>query len=336
MPRGGENEWTVDSKTKNSKSRAQIETLARRAFDGLGLAAGEPALRELKDGWFNAAYALVLADGREVILKIAPPPGAEVMGYERDLMATEVATMRRVRANPAVPVPAVLFHDDSREICDSPWFVMERIAGDVLDHVRKALAPDVAAAIDRELGAILRELNGLRGEWFGYPGNPALRASTWRAAFVAIVESVLADAARKDVEFAWPVARIRAIVDAHAPSLDEVREPHLVHWDSWDSNVFVSGGRVRGLIDFERALWADPLMEALFRGLTWSGVTDAMRGYGKDTFTDDELRRCWLYTLHLGLVMETECAYRAYPGDEIRSGARRLVVQALEWLEARA
>ena len=338
VERGGgvENERTVDSKTKNSKSRDQVETLARRAFGGLGLAAGAPALRELKDGWFNAAYALVLADGREAILKIAPPPGAEVMGYERGLMAAEVATMRRVRANPAIPVPAVLFHDDSLEVCDSPWFVMERIEGDILDHVRQSLAPGVVATMDREVGAMLHALNEFRGEWFGYPGNPALRASTWRAAFLAIVESVLADGARKDVRFAWPVAHIRAIVDAHAPSLDEVREPRLVHWDSWDSNIFVSGGHVCGLIDFERALWADPLMEALFRGLTWSGVTEAMRGYGKVEFGEGELRRCWLYTLHLGLVMETECAYRGYPGDEIRSGARRLVVQALEWLAERA
>jgi len=147
---------------------------------------------------------------------------------------------------------------------------------------------------------------------------------------------VLADAARKDVTFAWPVERIRALVAAHAPSLDEVREPRLVHWDSWDSNIFVANGHVCGLIDFERALWADPLMEAPFRGLTWGGVTDAMRGYGKSEFTPAELSRCWMYTLHLGLVMETECAYRHYPGDGIRTGARRLVVQALEWLAARA
>jgi aminoglycoside phosphotransferase (APT) family kinase protein len=326
----------VESRTKNSKSRAQIEAMARRAFDGLGLAAGEAALRELKDGWFNAAYALTLADGREAILKIAPPPGAEVMGYERDLMATEVATMRRVRANLAIRVPAVLFHDDSLAVCDSPWFVMERIEGEIFDHVRKTLAPAVLETIDREIGAMLRELNAIRGQWFGYPGNPALRAPAWRAAFVAIIESVLADAARKGVEFARPVDHIRAILAVHAPSLDEVREPRLVHWDSWDSNVFVAEGHVRGLIDFERALWADPLMEALFRGLAWSGVTDAMRGYGKTAFSERELRRCWLYTLHLGLAMETECAYRHYPDDEIRTGARRLVVQALDWLAARA
>lgn len=45
----------MESRTKNKQTRAQIERMTRRAFDGLGLAAGEEAVRELKEGWFNAA-----------------------------------------------------------------------------------------------------------------------------------------------------------------------------------------------------------------------------------------------------------------------------------------
>jgi aminoglycoside phosphotransferase (APT) family kinase protein len=336
MPRWRRECETVDSKTKNPKSRAQVDALVRRAFAGLGLASHASAVRELKDGWFNAAYEVTLADDRQVILKIAPRPGAEVMRYERDLMATEVATMRLVHANPAVPVPAVLYHDESATLCDSAWFFMEKVPGDNLDHVRASLTPVEVEGIDRHLGAILRELHAFRGEWFGYPGNAALRAPAWRPAFLAIIESVLEDAARKSVRFDRPAHEIRAFVDAHAPSLDEVREPRLVHWDAWDSNVFVARGRVCGLIDFERALWADPLMEAPFRALSWTGVTDAMRGYGKTTFSDGEQQRCWLYTLHLGLVMQTECAYRVYPNDDILVQARRMVGRALDWLAVHA
>jgi hypothetical protein len=52
------------------------------------------AVREVTDGWFNAAYRIRLADGRDVMLKIAPPTAVAVMGYEQNIMATEVATMR--------------------------------------------------------------------------------------------------------------------------------------------------------------------------------------------------------------------------------------------------
>ena len=65
-----------------------------RAFGGMGLAAGEDAVTELKEGWFNVAYNVKLADGREVVLKIAPPQDVEVMSYEKNIMYTEVTAMR--------------------------------------------------------------------------------------------------------------------------------------------------------------------------------------------------------------------------------------------------
>lgn len=325
----------MQSKTKNSKTRAQVEALALRAFPGVGLAPEDGALREHHDGWFNAVYELRLADGRSVILKIAPPPGAEVMQYERGLMATEVATMRLLRADPAILVPEVLFHDSSHEACDADWFVMEKMPGLNLDHARPRLPLDVLAGVDREIGAMIRAVNQFTGDWFGCPGNPALRGATWREAFLRLVDSVLVDASRKAVSFARPETEIRALVDKHADSLDEVRTPRLVHWDAWDPNFFVADGRVTGLIDFERALWADPLMEAQFRPLSWgAGVTEAMRGYGKTVFSADETRRCRLYTLHLALVMHTECFYRHYGNDEILEKSRGMIVDNLDWLDA--
>jgi hypothetical protein len=76
-------EKNMESKTKNRKTRLQLEAMAARAFGGMPLAGGEDAVTELKEGWFNASYNIRLADGREVILKIAPPQGAEVLLYEK-------------------------------------------------------------------------------------------------------------------------------------------------------------------------------------------------------------------------------------------------------------
>ena len=95
----------MESKTKNTKTRQQIAGMAASAFGGMALADGDDAVVELKDGWFNAAYDIRLADGREVILKIAPPRGAEVMIYEKNIMHTEVAAMRLVRRTRRFPYP---------------------------------------------------------------------------------------------------------------------------------------------------------------------------------------------------------------------------------------
>jgi aminoglycoside phosphotransferase (APT) family kinase protein len=308
--------------------------MAARAFDGLGLATGEDAVLELKEGWFNAAYNVRLADGREVILKIAPPQGAQVMQYEKNLMATEVAAMRLVRQNPAIPVPAIYFFDDVHDLCDADYFFMEKIAGDNLEHVKASLPAETQAAIDLQIGAIIREVNGFIGAYFGYDGNPDLRGQTWQEAFIKIMDALLADGAAKNVVYDYSYDELRATVLQHAPALEEITTPCLVHWDAWNPNFFVRDGKITGIIDFERALWAEPLMEAQFRRFGNDEVSDAMRGYGKTTFTFAEEERNQLYTLHLALTMNIECYYRHYDTDDIFNMSRQFIAGTMAWLQA--
>ena len=324
----------MESKTKNRKTRDQIESMVARAFSGLGLAAGEDAITELKQGWFNAAYNVQLADGHEVILKIAPPQDAEVMLYEKNIMATEVATMRLVRQNPAIPVPEIYFFDQDHDVCDADYFFMEKIHGDNLEHVKASLPVATQEAIDRHIGQIIREINTFPGVCFGYDGNPDLRAGSWREAFLKIIESVLGDAARKDVVFDFDYDEMRAAVLDHADSLAEITSPCLVHWDDWNPNFFVKDGRVIGLVDFERAFWAEPLMEAQFRQFDFEGVTNSMRGYGITSFSRTEQQRNHLYALHLALVMHVECYYRNYDTDAIFNFSRKYIHDTMQWLQA--
>lgn len=307
--------------------------MVERAFGGAKLAAGEDAVSELKEGWFNAAYNVRLSDGREVILKIAPVKNAEVLAYEKNIMATEVASMRLVRENAAIPVPEIYYLDTAQDLCDSDYFFMEKLTGDNYEHVKESFSPETKAHLDRQIGAIIREINGFTGTYFGYDGNSALRADTWKEAFIKIVDSVLEDGRRKNAAYGYTIDEIRGAVLKHAPSLEAVTTPRLVHWDAWDPNFFVKDSKVTGIIDFERALWADPLMEAQFRALAFGGVSESMRGYGKTTFTHEEDERCHLYTLHLALVMKTECYYRDYDSDYVSDLAKQLMMPALNWLK---
>jgi aminoglycoside phosphotransferase (APT) family kinase protein len=325
----------MESRTKNRKSREQLARMTERAFDGVGLAAGEQSVVELLEGWFNAVYQVRLADGRQVILKIAPPPDAEIMTYERDIMQAEVSALRLVATNPAIPVPKIHFYDDARDLCDAPYFFMEKLAGDNLGRVKAELPPEVRANVETRIGAILREIHHFTGTWFGYPGHPDLRGESWRSAFVKMVDSVLADARGKDADIGRHPDEIRAAVLEHAPALDAVALPRLVHWDAWDPNVFVANGEVTGLVDFERALWADPLMEAQFRPIYGDGIANVLRGYGRGPLDAGEERRSQLYTLHLALVLCTECSFRSYDTDAVYTFAKGFVASALDALQTR-
>jgi len=322
----------MDSKTKNRKTREQVARMVERAFDGLALAPSEDAMSELKEGWFNAAYNVCLSDGREVILKIAPPKGAEVMTYEKNIMDTEVTSMRLVAQNPAIPVPEIYYFDKDHDLCDSDYFFMEKLSGENYGLIRTTMPSETQAQIDGQIGAIVREINNFTGTYYGYPGNSDLRAETWREAFVKICDSVFEDGQRKNAEYGqFSVPEIRAAILKHAPALDAVTTPRMVHWDAWDLNVFVKDGRITGLLDFERVLWGDPLHEAQFRPLFGEGINGYMRGYGKTSFTHVEEQRNHLYTLHLALVAKTEGYYRHYDTDEVANWAMGMMVPTMKW-----
>jgi hypothetical protein len=59
-----------------------------------------------------------------------------------------------------------------------------------------------------------------------------------------------------------------------------------------------------------------------------------MQGYGKTAFSSEEDERCQLYSLHLSLVMKTECYYRNYDSDEISTMALAIIAQTMQWLQA--
>jgi aminoglycoside phosphotransferase (APT) family kinase protein len=324
----------MESKTKNRKTREQVTRMVERAFNGLTLAAVDDALSELKEGWFNAAYNVCLSDGREVILKIAPPKGAEVMTYEQDIMSTEVASMRLAAQNPAIPVPEIYCFDTARDLCDSDYFFMEKLSGKNYGVIRASLPQEVQSQLDEQIGAIVCEINSFTGTYYGYPGNRDLRAATWKEAFLKICDSVLEDGLRKNADYGqFSIDKIRAAILKHSPALEEITTPRMVHWDAWDLNFFVKDGKVTGLLDFERVLWADPLLEAQFRPLFGEGVTGYMRGYGKTSFTHEEEQRNHLYSLHLALVAKTEGYYRHYDTDEVANWAMNLMVPTMQWLQ---
>lgn len=323
----------MESRTKNRKTREQVAQMVERAFPGLRLADGDDAISELKEGWFNAAYNIKLSDGREVILKIAPPPDAEVMTYEQNIMDTEVSAMRLAAQNPNIPVPEIYCYDTARDLCDSEYFFMEKLTGENYGVIKSTLPQEVQARIDVQIGKIVREINEFTGTYYGYPGNLNLRAGTWKEAFLKICDSVLEDSARKNGDYwQYSVQEIRDVIHKHAPALEEVTTPRMVHWDVWDLNVFVKDGEITGLLDFERVLWGDPLHEAQFRPLF--GEDNAyLRGYGKTTFTHEEERRNHLYTLHLALVAKTEGYYRHYDTDDVANWALDMMVPTMKWLE---
>lgn len=303
----------VDSLTKRRLSAAALDALVRRAL-GVPLAAHV----ELTDGMFNTAYRLTAADGRETVLKVAPPPDVPLLTYERDLMRTEALAFGLMAAR-GLPVPEVLLHEDD-------FLLMTALKGEPWSAARPRLTDAEHGALRRELGAIVRELHTIRGDVFGYAQGP--NAATWREAFTKMVDAVLADADRFGVE----LPDVRPAVEARAHLLDEVTEPVLVHFDLWEANIFLADGHVEGIIDPERALFGDPLAEIATLALFTDLDDDFKAGYGYAGFSGAEETRIALYRAYLCLVMIVEGVPRGYAGEEREAHVRFFREKLAEYL----
>lgn len=326
----------MESITKNLQPVETLRKMAARAYGRDRVPDGDDRwVNELGHGWFSVVYEMRLRDGAHVVLKIAPPPQVEVLTYERGAMATELAALRLIREHTAVPVPQIEFADESRELCDADYFFMPFVEADNLGMIKDELSRSDLDALHEALGMVNRELNAIPGTVFGPLTRPGNRS--WHTVFTGMLEDVLCDGERREVELGWRYDVVRDVIQEHAGSLHEVVEPRYVEWDLWDSNVMVRDRRIVSIIDHERAFYGDPLIEAGFVGTQLPAFGNAeafMRGYGKGALTESEQVRRRLYSLYLVLIMVIETVYRGYTDAAQYDWARARLAEVMALLGA--
>jgi aminoglycoside phosphotransferase (APT) family kinase protein len=292
------------------------------------------AFTELTDGMFNSAYLIEFGNGLKQVLKVAPRVEVRVLRYERNIMQTEVEVLRLVKTRTAMPVPSVSFYDTSKRLIGNDYYLMDFVPGIAYHKLRGQLSPAEQVAIDHQTGVYLRQVNAIQATGFGLFAFPGQQVQTWREGFDRLLKDILLDGQEYPVALPLPYAEIYARLSACFDCLDEVKTPSLVHWDLWDGNIFIDPQTktITGYIDFERALWADPLMEVNFGAF---GENPAfLAGYGIEML-DTPARRCrrTLYNIYLFLIMVIECYYRQFETQDQENWARLMLQQQLERLE---
>ncbi|MFF5085317.1 phosphotransferase family protein [Actinoplanes sp. NPDC000266] len=294
---------------------ADIDAIVR---EGLGVPAATAS--ELSGGGFAAVWLASLTDGRQVVVKVAPPPSARLLSYERELIPAEAVYYGLVAG--LAPVPAVL--------AVSPrWIISTLLPGTPLTE---ADSPRARFA----LGAAVRRVHTVTGSHFGYTGDRPSGAD-WATAFTAMMASLRTDAASWNVELP---AALEGAVERHAPVLKAVTTPALLHFDLWDGNVLVApSGELSGLVDGERYLYGDPLLDlvspALFHRIEDEPGHPFLAGYDPGPFDRSALIRLSLYRVHLYTLMLAEGPSRGIAStDRRQTYVTTLLESELEHLDA--
>lgn len=317
----------METATKNKQSFETINRMVAKAFHGLN---AENVL-ELKEGFFNVAYLVALSDGREVILKIAPPKDSLIMTHEKNIMLAEVESMKLVKDKTDIPVAEILCYDHSHSICTSDYFFMSKIEGKSLNTISDALSEVDKVSINYHLGKFNAKMNSIVGDRFGYYSQPDKQDCNWYPAFSSIINDAIHDARALKIDIGVEYDAVNTILLHYKSCFDEVTVPKLVHWDLWAGNIFIENNKISGLIDFERCLWADELMEVGFRSQNQD--ENFLKGYGIGEFTDTQKARIKWYDLYLLLIVSLECDYRKYPDHEQLNWAKERIKKTVELLE---
>lgn len=292
------------------------------------------AATELSGGTFSSVQSVELGDGRNVVVKTSVPDADghdALLTYERDLARVEADMLALLEPVDGVPTARLLLEDFSRSRVEVDVFVSEFLGGTPWDRA-DGMAPHAEARAGHEVGAIFARLHALTAPRFGYPaGGFALGGATWDEAFGAILAAHLADGEA----FGIDVRReeVLGVLARGREALAELTTPSLVHNDLWPGNVLLdpASGGVLGIVDLERALYADPLMD--FVGMnpfnTGALAQDHVVGYlgaggalplapaaGTATgLTAAADARVTLYRLAVLTVMLVEVVPRGFHGD---------------------
>lgn len=238
---------------------------------------GEQALEAvipLTAGHSNETYLLA---GPNWVLRLAPDADALMDGLDPIAQAHVYRELGSIADAP--PVPGIVLIREDAELLGSPFYIMERVAGEVLSDYEPQpwftdASPEFRGEMTRqyvETFAGLAHLPPLRS--FGAAVRPIEEAGRWRA---------LAQAARQP-ELIAAFDRLMA----RAPG--ESGAPCPVHGDAKLANMLWHDGRLLAVLDWEIGFNGDPLFDLGYMLMFFASAEHPpMRGFEAPGMWDRE------------------------------------------------
>ena len=244
----------IKSKTKYEATLEEIRELF--SFHKIG---NVKSIAPLGNGEFNSAYKVMLDDGKSFALKIAPPEGATVLSYEKNMMESEVFWYRMMHENTDILCPEVYVSDFSKDIVKSNCFIMQMMEGEPLWAVN--FSDNEYENVQKQKIEMLAKIHRIKNDRFGYIQSGL--HDTWYDALKSMAGNLVKDC--KALGYETPDGeKFISYIDKHAELLKSV-PCRMVNFDLWDSNVLYHDGKICW-IDPERGFWGDPVADFITLG----------------------------------------------------------------------
>jgi aminoglycoside phosphotransferase (APT) family kinase protein len=243
----------------------------REFLDAHGLGAGELQAEPIGEGHSNVTYLIERADGSELVLRRPPRPPLPPSAHD---VVREARLLRALKETPA-RVPEVLAVGEDEAIIGSPFYVMEKIAGEpIVFNVPDALDnPAQRERIARELIEALVEIHAVDWRAVGLEGfgKPTGYLERQLRRFGGLWEI------NKTREIP-AVQRVTEWLGKHIP---ESGTATIVHGDYRLGNTMyapAAPAQLAAVLDWEMATIGDPLADLGYLCMMWSEPGDPPGG----------------------------------------------------------
>jgi aminoglycoside phosphotransferase (APT) family kinase protein len=238
----------------------------REFLDRHGLGTGEIAASPIGEGHSNVTY-LVERGESELVLRRPPRPPLPPSAHD---VLREARLLRALRDTPA-RVPEVLAVCDDEAVIGAPFYVMERVAGEVIvaDIPAELDSPPERARIAEELIDSLVEIHAVDWQAVGLQGfgKPTGYLERQLRRFKGLWELNKT----REIE---AVESVGAWLGEHLPSSGPAT---IVHGDFRLGNTMFAPGapaRLAAVLDWEMATIGDPLADLGYLCMMWTEASD--------------------------------------------------------------
>jgi len=239
-------------------------------LDAHGLGEGEVRASPIGEGHSNVTY-LVERDGAEFVLRRPPRPPLPPSAHD---VLREARLLRALSGTPA-RVPAVLAVGDDEAVIGAPFYVMERVAGDVIvTSMPPALdTPGERARTAQELIEALVEIHAVDWRAVGLEGfgKPTGYLERQLRRFLGLWE----------VNKTREIPAVESVGTWLSENMPTSGQATIVHGDFRLGNTIYAPGapaRLAAVLDWEMATIGDPLADLGYLCMMWTEAGDPSGG----------------------------------------------------------
>ncbi len=196
------------------------------------------SIKKIEIGFSNEVYSI----NDKFILKICKDENNE-KNFEKEIFFYDFLKDK-------IPVPNVVFYDNSKKIYNKFFMVYRKIKGDNLYSKWHLMKNSERKMVIKQLCEILKIINNASYAKFVKKFGENQKIN-WHKHTYQKIKKLLKKVENKKILSSFFVKKIRSFVEENHNVLDK-QKIALVYWDPHFDNVLVRDNRIVGILDFER------------------------------------------------------------------------------------